>query len=553
MKRIHTIPIETPDKLRYQYQDRVDFYSRNTINFSDIDGVFSFVFYYRGELKYKISNVEYNLMEESKWFKGLTTYIQFVHDSTHPFFNSTAVVIYTDIHTFDILKDYWKEYPRVIFAVTTWQRYQDKPNQVEDSILRCMRYHALKAFPNAWVAIRDADTLFEDELGQNLSKNNSGKLIKPEFTQKIAKWEHTFLTAFLNKEIISQSLCVGTGIRYVKYWHKNIPKPYVIDFQIRDRYFFHIAPNDSNQGLEFYAKHGVYAGFFTAKKERESTIWDNCVRYLVQRYKMVRDSKDYLKLYISNHHSKPAHVGKDERIILFSIIINYLTDCYFYALPLNLNNYKPSDLNIIDTYKALHKNDKQEKAKYNTLQKQIDENKNNYILLSPESIDIVLKSKANEILTNYFKKMKEEYEEWLSKYNSKEEQTKAEYLKEHHQSKFLEHRNTLLFPKNTIELKNAYNVPPVEELVTAPVEHVSKNNSNKQTTPNLTASIEPVSKNNSNKQILPNTNTNTSVKTVEAVKMKKCSKGCAIQGGKHKKYTKKTKRYRAKHTKKQRR
>ena len=84
-----------------------------------------------------------------------------------------------------------------------WKKYSIK-DKIEGSILRCLRYHALDAFPNSIILIRDADTLFITEISSLAHVYSSGvKGINKDGTEiidyidflidKIGIWEEKFI------------------------------------------------------------------------------------------------------------------------------------------------------------------------------------------------------------------------------------------------------------------------------------------------------------------------------------------------------------------------
>lgn len=308
------------------------------------EGFFSFTIYYRRTIQE---------FYESHYYCGLFLYAEMIH--TNPAFVNAAMILYTDSETLPILTDAFSHYPKILFAVTSWPKFKIG-NTVEGTVMRCMRFHATEAFPDAWICTRDADTLFTSEImnaEQAYRKGYKGKTAtgividdyRPFYANLIGDWEHTFLS-FWFKE--GSPINLGVNINYRQRWHKEFPLIYPFKDLSRD---YSNAGYDgaritlrSELGgrfrnyykakkLKFFmdAPVGIYAGFTNFTNKRPKDIWAYCYDYITSHYDLV-DEKPNSKIISDEHVEFVDKVGKDERIILFAIIPRYLELCYFFSI-----------------------------------------------------------------------------------------------------------------------------------------------------------------------------------------------------------------------------
>jgi hypothetical protein len=133
------------------------------LNFADKadmtrDGYFSMTLYYRSDAHTFI---------DTDYFHGISIYAKFIN--SEPFFANVGLIIYTDKDTYQTLEDNFHTYPKVIIAVVNWPRFgQSRGKFIEGTILRTLRYQAQDHFKGAWIAVRDADTIFAYEINNCL-------------------------------------------------------------------------------------------------------------------------------------------------------------------------------------------------------------------------------------------------------------------------------------------------------------------------------------------------------------------------------------------------
>lgn len=295
----------------------INFLSKTPIR--DYTGLFSFVLYYRKDLEnfYK-----------SKYYIGLQIYAEIIH--TNLFFENYGMVIYTDEHTVNILLNTFSFYDKVIIAVVDWPKFKID-DKIEDTVLRCLRFNALESFPNSNILIRDADTIFPTEIfscdhayemgikGTNL-KGNLIEDYRILIIKKIGEWEKTFIKKM--NEHRTPLIIVGTDLLYKKSWHCEFL------FQINDR---NIGNHFYHSEYIFESPIGVYAGFINFKIGRPDDIWIYSLDYIHNQYEIkdrkISDSK------LNNESSKRIiSIGKDEKIILFIIIVKYWYLCFFFTI-----------------------------------------------------------------------------------------------------------------------------------------------------------------------------------------------------------------------------
>jgi hypothetical protein len=301
------------------------------------ENVFSFVYFYIP------SNTRF---EDTKYFKGLRAYVNFVHDDTHK--SSTGMIVYTDAPTIDIMRAHFplENYPNLIYAVPDWPYFKRPDGMMERSTFRTLRYQAVDHFSAANVHMRDADTLFPAIVGL-FDEENAYKVVRD--------WEDTYIGSFLPK-IAEKQIILGTTADYNQVWHRNLPYPIDFTFPLKynslsehlpdinlPKHIFVRDPRSIGHPIPFLPYHylfrtkytirnymGVFAGFSSVLKNREGieNFWGVCVEYLLSRYVMTRNS-------ISNEfHTKSVYsIGKDERMLLYDILPRFLPKIFLMDIP----------------------------------------------------------------------------------------------------------------------------------------------------------------------------------------------------------------------------
>jgi hypothetical protein len=333
----------------------IEFLSKSEI--IDYQCLFSFVLYYRYNedfLKSNYKNSEDFLKSrcedflKSKYYIGLQIYAEIIH--TNNFFTNYGMVIYTDENTFDILKKIFSIYEKVIIAVVNWPKFKIDCNKIENTVLRCLRFHALEAFPNSDILIRDSDTIFPTEIfssnhayqmgikGYN-SNGNPIEDYRRVMINKIGDWEKTFIEKIFQKD--TPSIIIGTNLLYLQKWHREIP--FQINNSIISKYLY--KPTKSNNFFYFNAPNGVFAGFINFKRNRPSDLWTYSIDYIHNQFEIKDGKINNIKL---NYRKKVTSIGKDEKIILFIIIVKYWSLCFFFTIYYTDNIEYYSEANIID-------------------------------------------------------------------------------------------------------------------------------------------------------------------------------------------------------------
>ncbi len=325
--------------------------------------IFSFVFYYDTKKALKI--------EETDYFRGLEAYIQMVHDDVHaPYF---GMIVYTNTLTAKLFQEFFplQRYPNLIVAIPEWPLYTTSEGDLDNTVLTTMRYQAVEAFPYANVHMRDADTLFVSLLL---------KMNQKEFYEVVREWEDKYLRSFLPKvESLGKQIVLGSHEDYtLSNYHGNLIYPVDFTFSLPMNSGYQLFPITPSTELprpfmirkpfpyEQYStgfkrkymygyekeseNHGVFAGFSTVLRNRTGieNFWAICVEYMVQRYRMTRDS-------ISNRfHSRSSYaIGKDERMLIYGIIPRLFDTIFFMDINYNGGELPYSLLSKIKTRKDI--------------------------------------------------------------------------------------------------------------------------------------------------------------------------------------------------------
>jgi len=337
---ITSIPISS----EFPEEGHVDFITRLP-DIQNFEGLFSFTLYY---------NSSYEEFLASHYYCGLFIYAELIHH--HPEFKSFGMVIYTDKRSQDHLQKAFSAYPKVIYGVTNWSSFAEG-DAIEGTILRCMRFQAVEAFPQSIICTRDADTIFtteimtaEDAYRKGFKgKTPDGTVIddyRPFLAQKIGDWEAEFIK-FWKAE--GSPINIGTNFNYHMRWHQELPFVYSIK-NVSEKYGFrtpsfngarlNISKEQGGRFSDYYnetklrlvlnAPVGIYAGFTNFAAARPSDLWSRSFDYITSHYLLVDHEK---RKIISNARVTFIDmVGKDERIVLFAMIPKYHKLCYFFCL-----------------------------------------------------------------------------------------------------------------------------------------------------------------------------------------------------------------------------
>jgi hypothetical protein len=369
------------------------------------DGVFSFSLYYDKNPK---GNKNVKPFKETLYYTGLYCYLHIIHN--YQYFKNWYIIIYTNKKTIDILREAYpfSKYNKIIFAICEWPMYEID-NSVDNTIITTLRYHAELLFPYSCVALRDADSIFDDNFGYSSYfgfqiYNESGLM---EVFDKIAKWEQNFLE---NVNKLDKFVIIGANTKYHKEWHKNIPMKKTFNPNIIF-YTNNVARKKDKDNLFFKSPFGVYAGFVTFLKNRKINYWPDMKKYLTDRYYILEHNNKYI---ISNSTIQPwtYSLGKDERIIIFTLIVNHLDDCYFYYIPYD---------DDIHYYTDIIKNEYDSDVIFKS---NIIKNANDKIKLIDANYDIATSYitdnniSFNDYLYSVFNKFSYEYKLWLNNYNN---------------------------------------------------------------------------------------------------------------------------------------
>lgn len=331
----HTIAI--PICAEFPEEGHVDFVT-SLPTIQNFEGLFSFTLYF---------NDTYAEFIQSHYYCGLFIYAELIHN--HPEFKSFGMVIYTDKRSHAHLQKAFSAYPKVIYGVTNWTAFARK-DTIEGTILRCMRFQAVEAFPNSMICTRDADTVFTTEImtaEDAYRKGYKGKTAdgtviddyRPFLAQKIGDWEEEFIKFW---KVEGSPINLGTNFNYHMRWHKEFPFVYSIK-NVSEKYGrtqYNITQEHGGRFHDYYletklklvldAPVGIYAGFTNFAAARPSDLWSLSFDYITSHYLLVdfRNNK-----IISNARVTFIDmVGKDERIVLFAMIPKYLKLCYFFCL-----------------------------------------------------------------------------------------------------------------------------------------------------------------------------------------------------------------------------
>ncbi len=348
------------------------------------EDVFSFSFYFLPDPIRPTPNEIY----DTKYYKGLKTYIQMVHSEDLK--ETTGMILYTNEFTLPYLKLNLERLPNLIVAIPSWPAFtvpgkeKDPYAGIEHTILRTLRYHAVELFSGANVHIRDADTLFVPMMKYS------------NFFEIVKRWEMAYLRSTVPK-ITKQRKQIIFGTFYLykhKTYHLNLPYP--VEFSVPPRippymdetnrftdtrpnpYRFLYVRNNNKKVVPLFSyfkkkymfepAQGIYAGFASVLKDKHGIedFWEKCVLYMIKRYRMVTNPEDGKRIVsndlIRSYKELPTGtltwktqlhyaIGKDERMLLYAIIPPFLRAIFFFHIPyssaennMNMNFYKQNFL-----------------------------------------------------------------------------------------------------------------------------------------------------------------------------------------------------------------
>jgi hypothetical protein len=265
----------------------------------DPAGLFSFSYYFRATPTTANRNVRLREVAAKApvYVKGMSAYTSLTEREA---FARWKTVIYTDRQTLDSLEQLPASVrplmtalmanPRVIVAVCEWPEFSrnQSPVAIENSILRVMRHKAMADFPEIPTFVRDADTVFVDDL-------QYGGLAP--FVDKLYAWESTML----GKLRESGKVFLVSGVpSYKRQWHVN-----------------------SRRNFE---SQGILAGLTCSLGigARGSEVWQQSLGFIRGRCHI-----DVGRGVISNIVDK-TYIGKDEQILIFIWIPELMNDTFFF-------------------------------------------------------------------------------------------------------------------------------------------------------------------------------------------------------------------------------
>lgn len=262
-------------------------------------GLYSFTFYCRPGLPDK---------DLIKYLIGMNFYRMLV---SRPEFSGWKFIIYLDQFTLDTLAERPANIqafaerifqdPLAILALVDWPEYTwpGRPGTVDDTIMRCMRYHAFHHFTDIPIYVRDADTtLF-------LTAKLDEGTIQAEFA-KHSQWEILFKKYYneFSRRTGSQfSMLYSTTVEYEREWHRNARLPV----------------KGNNRGYEYRDGPllGIYAGMMACQGNvpewKSGELWAASLEYLRSICQFVPATGSPSNIA----HSATLRIGKDEQLPLF--------------------------------------------------------------------------------------------------------------------------------------------------------------------------------------------------------------------------------------------
>ena len=383
---------------KFPEQGSVTFTS-NEKDIDSYDGLFSFAFY---------AHSFFNPSE--KYGRGLKAYCEFIN--TNPFFEKWGVIIYVDEWTYELLK-FLKLYPKVIIAIVKWNQFiittDKKPNKIEGTVFRTLRFQALEAFPRSTICVRDADTIF-----------NTGDVTEKD-TENIGNWEKQFIEMWYTE---GSPILLGVFLNYLKMWHTDFP--FIFPLKKEDYTGSEIIgqkqgkerfnTNTNNTQLYFRSPAGVLAGFTNFTTKRPNDIWLYSFDYIVLHYKLYNSPSGK---QISNERFWILNVGKDERILIFIMLVKYWNITYFLPIAYGDKGDDLFDLNYLPA--AFEKKISLNNTTSYESEMKFSVPKSNFLLKENN-----VGKNVNQLYKEHFHEFADHYLVWLNKIMSKSEEEVAQ-------------------------------------------------------------------------------------------------------------------------------
>lgn len=276
-----------------------------------LSDIFSFTYYLMP--KKNSTNFAKNFMQ-TKYYQGLKAYIEMVHSPEFPF--KGGVIVYTDSFTKPILESLFplNDYPNLVLALVNWPYFTNEKGNVDQPVLRMLRYQAVDHFPTHNVHMRDADTLFV------------ALMKRVDFLKHVLDWETAYLQFVPKVAATGKQIILGSNEEYQPTYHDNMAFPSVIANLTKLN-----SGKRAQSNYKYMSYNGVFAGFASVLENREGIeeFWRLCVEYALQRYYMVEDPETK-ELVTINYLYKISYAdGKNERMLLYSVIPKLMSKIYF--------------------------------------------------------------------------------------------------------------------------------------------------------------------------------------------------------------------------------
>jgi len=455
------IKVSRPLCSKFPEQGSITFTS-NERDIDSYDGLFSFAFYAHSVRDFDVYAL--NSVKGSKYGRGLKAYCEFIN--TNPFFEKWGIIIYVDEWTYEVL-NFLKLYPKVIIAIVKWNQFtvttDKKPNKIEGTVFRTLRFQALEAFPRSTICVRDADTIF-----------NTGEVTEKD-TENIGNWEKQFIEMWYAE---GSPILLGVFLNYLKMWHTDFPfifplkradttgkkrfnntEPIFGDNLTADMIRAEIAKfermvqadpesvfvdtlvsaikdakkqleelekkegkfnnNTKNTGLYFRSPAGVLAGFTNFTNKRPTDIWLYSFDYIALHYKLYNSPSGKK---ISNLAFWINEVGKDERILIFIMLVKYWNITYF--LPIAYGNKGDNLFDSKYLPAAFEKKISLDNSISYAHEMQMSLPKSNFLVKENN-----VGKNVNQLYKEHFHEFADHYLVWLNKIMSKSEEEIAHNLK----------------------------------------------------------------------------------------------------------------------------
>lgn len=369
-----------------QREARVDCESATSFEeLSQLEGFYSFSFYYpenyfkSTEGLNKTEKIKLRVVQEKgqKYINGFYTHLSMIHNvniepslntgsiqkpAVNPFEN-WGMIVYTNTESIEHIKTLFPlaRYPKLILAVAHWPRYENPPGSVgnvEHSIMRLLRYHAIIMFPDKYICIRDIDSYFPNsvELGSTdeiLKTEELKQAFQYELKTEIGRiqsWEANFVNQWKTD---NHPIVMGICHLYIAGWHSDLPISSGFRKTLYNSKTFKSIPrydymrgsyqNKSPESKQFEAKDvfksiapfGIYAGFLNIgtgfSELKRNLLWKATMLYLYKRYFIAQIQEN--EVTISDKYGvylTGAFIGKDERVLLYEWCRLFLPYIHFF-------------------------------------------------------------------------------------------------------------------------------------------------------------------------------------------------------------------------------